>query len=163
MFSEFDEEIKRRIKDDEFPVDGNLPEPVKWTDMLKYDEDFREEFDRIYQDKEIPEADNVFTPEIMDDIYMNMEVVLTRDTEGPYFARVTKRLKDANGLTIGTANENPILDTRVYEVEYVDRQKSSLTANVITQNTFSQVYDKGNMHVLFDKIIDHCCTALALQ
>ena len=72
----------------------------------------------------IPEAENVFTPEIMHDTYMNMEVALPRDTEGPDFARVTKHLKDANGLTIVTANENPILDTRVYKVEYVDGQKS---------------------------------------
>ena len=28
MFSEFDKEIKRRIKDDDFPVDGDLPDPV---------------------------------------------------------------------------------------------------------------------------------------
>ena len=58
----------------------------------------------------------MFTPEIMDDTYMNMEVALPLDTEGPDFACVTKRLKDANGLPIGTDNENPILNTRVYEV-----------------------------------------------
>ena len=44
IFSQFDEEINRRIKDDEFPVDGDLRDPVKWTDMLEDDEDFREEF-----------------------------------------------------------------------------------------------------------------------
>ena len=30
--------------------------------MLEDDEDFQEEFDQIYQDKDIPEADDVFTP-----------------------------------------------------------------------------------------------------
>ena len=92
--------------------------------MLEDDEDFREKFDRIYQDKDIPEADDVFTPEIMDDTYMNIGVALPRDTEGLDFDRVTNRLKDSNGLPIVTANENPILDTRVYEVEYVDGHKS---------------------------------------
>ena len=101
--------------------------------MLEDYEDFREEIDRIYQDKDIPEADDVFTPEIMDDTYMDMEVALPQDTEGPDFARVTKHLKYENGLPIGTANENPILDSRVYEVEYVDGHKSSLTANDIAQ------------------------------
>ena len=62
----------------------------------------------------------MFTSEIMGDTYMNMEVTLPRDTEGPDFAHVTKRLKDANGLPIGTANENPILDTKMYEVKFVD-------------------------------------------
>ena len=94
---------------------------------------------------------------------MNMEVALPRDTEGPDFARVTKRLKDANDLPIGTDNENPILDTRVYEVEYVDGHKASLTANAIAQNIFAQVNDEGNRHVLFDEIIDHRHTALALK
>ena len=110
MFLELDEEIKRCIKSDDFPVDGDLPDPVKWADMLEDDKDFREDFNRIYQHKDIPEADDVFTTEIMDDTSTNTEVELPRDTEGPDFARVTKRLKDANGLPIGTANENPILD-----------------------------------------------------
>ena len=143
MFSEFDKEIKRRIKDDDFPVDGDLPDAVKWADMLEDDEDSQEEFDRIYQDKDIPEADDVFTPEIMDDTYINMEVALLQDTEGPDFACVTKHLKDTNDLPIGTANGNSILDTRVYEVEYVDWHKSSLTENAIAQNMFAQVNDGG--------------------
>ena len=138
MFLEFDKEIKRHIKNDDWPEDENLPDPVKWADMLEDNEDFREEFDRIYQDKYIPEADAVFAPEIMDDTYMNMEVALPQDTEVPDFACVTKRLKDANGLPIGKANENPILDTRVYEVEYVDEHKASLTVNIIAQNIFHQ-------------------------
>ena len=93
----------------------------------------------------------MFAPEIMDNTYMNMKVALPRDTEGPDFACVTKRIKDANGLPIGTANENTILDTRVYEFEYVDGHKASLTANDIAQNMFAQVDDNGNRHVLFDK------------
>ena len=99
----------------------------------------------------------------MDDTYMNMEVALTRDTEGSEFARAAKRLKDANGLPIGTSNENPILDTRMYEVEYVDGQKASLTANAIAQNMFAQVDNEENRHVIFEKIVDHRSTALALK
>ena len=100
-------------------------------------------------------ADNVFTPETTDDTYMNMEVALPRDTERPDFACVTKCIKDTNCLPIGTANENPLWDTTVYEVEYVDGHKASLTANAISQNMLAQVDDDGNRHVLFYKIIDH--------
>ena len=46
-----------------------------------------------------------------------MELTLPHK-ESQTWAKVTKRLRDANGLPIGTANENPILDSRVYEVEY---------------------------------------------
>ena len=38
----------------------------------------------------------------------------------PELARVTKRLFD-DGNPIGTAHENPIIDTRVYELEYDNR------------------------------------------
>ena len=71
-------------------------------------------------------------------LFMNMEVSLPRYTEGPDLYHVTKRLKDANGLPIGTANGNPILTTRLYEVEYVDEHKASLTVNIIAQNIFHQ-------------------------
>ena len=84
-----------------------------------------------------------------------MELALDRSTEGPEFARVTKRLKDANGLPIGTSNDNLLLDTRIYEVEYQDGYKASLAANQIAMCMFAQVDDEGNMHVLFDCIMDN--------
>ena len=72
-----------------------------------------------------------FDPDMYADTYVNMELAIPRDGEGPEFARVTKRLRDANGLPIGVANNNPILDTRMYEVEYPDGHTASLAANVI--------------------------------
>ena len=84
-----------------------------------------------------------------------MEVALPRDSEGPEFSRFTKRLRDANGLPIGTSNNNPILDTRMYEVEYADVHKASMAANTIAINMFAQVDKYGNSHVLFDEKTDH--------
>ena len=82
-------------------------------------------------------------------------MALPRDSKGPEFARVTKRLRDANGLPIGTANENPIFDTRMYEVEYADGHKASMAENTIAINMFAQVDEDVNSHVLFDEITDH--------
>ena len=65
-----------------------------------------------------------------------MELALPRDGGETTFSRVTKRLKEANGLTICTSHENPILDTRVYEVKYVDRHKASMADNAIAMNLF---------------------------
>ena len=86
-----------------------------------------------------------------------MELALPRYGGETTFARVTKRLKDANGLPIGTSHENPILDTRVYEVEYVDGHKASMEANAIAiaMNLFAQVDAEGNNHALFNEISDH--------
>ena len=60
-----------------------------------------------------------------------------------------------NGLPIGLANENPILDTRMYEVEYLDGEWITLAANNIADNLFAQIDDDGNRQVLMDEIIGH--------
>ena len=85
-FSEFDEQIKGIIKEDDFPLERNNPNPADWADILEDNEDFQEEFNQIYQDLDIPEADDTFTPDLMDDTNRNMEVALPRDSEGPEFA-----------------------------------------------------------------------------
>ena len=82
-----------------------------------------------------------------------MELAFNRGDDGPSFAKVTKRLRDAQGLPIGTANDNPILDTRIYEVEYLDGFTTSMAANSIAENMFAQVDKEVNFHVLFDEIV----------
>ena len=59
-----------------------------------------------------------------------------------------------NGRLIQIAAYNPILDTRMYEVEYSDGLKTEMTANTIASNLFSQVDQDGQHFVLFDAIID---------
>ena len=84
-----------------------------------------------------------------------MEIALPRDNNGPTFAKVTKRLRDANGTPISMANDNPILDTRIYEVEYLDGHRASLFANIVAENVLSQVDEHGNRYTLLDFIFDH--------
>ena len=154
LFHDFDQSIKARLKCKDRSYDGAKPHPEDWADLLESDPDFNEEFNRCFNNQDIAEADN-HTPDILDDTYLQMELAMPRESDGPEYARVTKRLKDAKGLPIGTANDNPILDTRMYEVEYLDGYKQSLAANVIAMNMFAQVDAEGNRHVLFDQIIDH--------
>ena len=84
-----------------------------------------------------------------------MELALPQDEPGPEFSRVTKSLRDHNGLPIGIDNQNLILDSQMYEVEYQDGHKLSLSANAIPQNMFAQVDEEGNRHILFQEIVDH--------
>ena len=85
-----------------------------------------------------------------------MELALPQgDSLEPWMARVTKRLKDSNGIPIGTADQNPLLDTRMYEMEFVDGEKASLSGNYIAENLFAQVDDEGNCHVLMKEIINY--------
>ena len=67
----------------------------------------------------IPEADDIFDTEEFDN-YINMKIALDRHDVGPEFSRVNKRLKEKDGRPIVIAADNPILDTRMYEVEYAD-------------------------------------------
>jgi hypothetical protein len=147
--------INRRFKEEEdLTYDGTKPNPEDWSEYLQYDPDFQEEFDNIVNDPGISEADKDFIPDVFHGAYLNMELAIPRDSDGPEFAQVTKHLKDKDGLPIGRANNNPILDTRMYKVEYPDGHKASLAANAIAENMFAQVDDEGNWHVLFEEIID---------
>ena len=60
-----------------------------------------------------------------------------------------------NGIPIGRHHDNPILDTRFYEVECLDVHKELLSTNTIAGYLFSQVGEEGNRFVLFDKIVYH--------
>ena len=65
----------------------------------------------------------IFTPYVLDDKYLNTELAMRRYEDGPEFSEVTKHLRDKDGLTIGRAYNNPILDTIMYEVDYKDGHK----------------------------------------
>ena len=163
-FKEFDDRIRKKFKMANRGYDGSKPNPEDWADLFDNDPLFDEEFRKVYNNMDIPEADDVeFTPETMNDTYLNMEVALPKDGSGPEMARVTKRLRDRNGIPIGVAHENPLLDTRVYEVEYLDGKTASLSAKAIAENLFSQVDEEGHRHVLFDSIIDHRTTGKEIK
>ena len=60
-----------------------------------------------------------------------MELAIDRGSDHAEFSKVSKRLKDHRGNPIGTANDNPMLDTRMHEVEYHDGSKQASSTNVI--------------------------------
>ena len=128
---------------------------------------FGKEINNVVSDHQIPDADDTFTPDIFEDTYLNKEIAIARgagdDNDGVQFGRVTKRLRDADGRPIGKAHENPLLDTREYEVEFLDGHLEALSANLIAQNLFSQIDEEGARHVLLDDIIDHRWNAMALD
>ena len=157
----FDQVIRERINDSvHYIIDSGKNEPKDWaTPLLDADDDFQDEFNNVISHPEVKEADESFMPEVMGDTYVNMELALPQgDTLEPCYTRVTKRLRDANGIPIGTAHNNPILDTRIYEVEFMDGEKSSLLATYFAENLFMQIDDDGNRQVILNEIIDHCTT-----
>ena len=69
--------------------------------------------------KNILEADDIFDPEERDN-YVNMELALDRHDDGTELARVNNILKYKYGRLVRITAYNPILYTRMFEVEYDD-------------------------------------------
>jgi hypothetical protein len=88
-FQKFDDFIHTKLKLVTKNYIGDKPNPEDWAELLDTNEDFRREFQMLYNDDSIPEADD-FTPEVLEDTYLNMEIALPCDGEGPEFAKVTK-------------------------------------------------------------------------
>ena len=64
--------------------------------------------------------------------------------------QVTKRASDSYGNPLGTAHENPILDTRQYIFELNDGDQAELAANVSATNMYAQCDAEVNQYVLVD-------------
>ena len=149
---EFNRNIADKFKEGRLATNAT-PTLDEWSDLLEDDEDFAAEFNCLFDNPEVAEADDTFDPDSFD-LYLNMELTVDRGGDHPEFARITKRLRDPRGLPIGRANNNPILDTRMYEVEYADGSKQALAANVIAENMLASVDQEGHHHLLLDLIID---------
>jgi len=76
---------------------------------------------------------------------------------------VINRKWDKNGNTIGHHNDNPILDSSVYEVEFPDGEVLEYLASIIAKNLYSQVDEESHHQVMLDKIVDHMSGETALQ
>lgn len=165
------EEVRERckeyniaIKDAMHQENHALPDAGQWQlqDWDDYtddgDEAFREEFQRVIEDDQIQDADTTFTPDTFDNRYLGKEIAIARgagEDEDVEYGKVTKRLRDSDGKPVGVANENPLLDTRRYEVEFSDGHSEELSANLIAQHLYSQIDEEGERHILLDDIVDY--------
>ena len=100
------------MKEQDYNKDGDKPSPDDWAEFMDQDEDFIEELNRVVTNDGINDTKEEYTTETGDDTYLRMEVALPRYEDGPQFAKVTKRIRDTNGLPIGTANDNPPYSTQ---------------------------------------------------
>ena len=119
-------------------VEGGKGEPKDWSEHLfDSDPDFQEEFSHVVSNEEVSEADDNFLTYVYDETYLSMDLSLPKRGEpDPHFDCAIKSLRNANGLTTEKSSDNPILDTRMYKVEYGDDEKSVLSANLIAEKMF---------------------------
>jgi hypothetical protein len=133
-----DHQIKNKIVD--FKQPGILQEPL--MDMC---DPYEPEADK-------PEIDD-FTPETYDamisaELFIPKENVLIP-------AKIIGRKHDDQGNLIGQANANPVLDSRIYKVQFPDVHVEEYAANALAENIYSQVDAEGIQHLLIDEIINH--------
>ncbi len=103
----------------DFPAEDLTPDPTSYDDTATADPE--------YGGAEV-------TPETGDN-YLSAELMLPKGgvlVKG----RVTARKRDRDGNPLGRANDNPILDTRSYILDFDDGDQTELTANKIAESLY---------------------------
>lgn len=144
----FDESIKKRHGEGITFEDTNDPELKDYVTQRipPYEDDVDGNIEPI------PDQDDV--DEDVYDQYINAEVLLPYEGK-MVTGKVRGRKRHADGTLKGKANAHPILDTRVYDVEFPDGGEASYAANVIAENIYSQCDTDGNQYLILDELVDH--------
>ena len=116
-------------------------------DFANEEEEFLTEFNRVVDDQELPHDDDKSNDMTETDDYVGMIIGRRRDLEmPPEQAHVKRRAVDHEGRPIGQTHptNNPLLDSRVYEVEYDDGfTEEAVAANILAENILAQVDEDG--------------------
>ena len=150
---------KLQAKSADVSIDQNEVRRESLLSLELEDDAFLQEYGRVINDPDVVEVDD----EIAGDHFMNMEVGLPRGPDGTIIkAKVKKRTTDETGNTIGKYHANPLLDSRMYDVEFEDGGVEAITANIIAENILSQIDEEGHRQLMLDEIVDHRTTKDAI-
>ena len=158
--NDFQQSVKRKWEAEhaELPVRAlNQREGAQHIlDLEREDDEFQEEFNRVISSDDLIDVEDQEPSEFGEhDAYLNMEIGLPRgDDDGIVHARVKRRAVDEDGKPIGKPSNNPILDSRAYEVEFIDGHTETLTANTIAKNMLAQVDEDGHRSLFIYEIED---------
>ena len=125
-----------------------------------------QEFDEDGNPVTKPEADEIIMRDApnaeLDDKFINASVPISHGGE-ILQGTVKRRKRDGDsGLLLGNAHPNPLLDTRVYEVEMPDGTYVDYHANNLLENILNSVDDDGHTAMIMDDILDHRKSDLAI-
>jgi len=142
---EFNEKVKEHIGsfDDQLILQTEADEPEEALVVplpeggLPVEEDFNE-----------PESGRGFDP------LVRAEVILPH-RGGDMMAKVIGRKRDANGNLVGRKHKLPVLDSRVYEVEFLDGERQEISFNILAEHLLTQIDEEGNQYQIFKEIVDH--------
>ena len=130
-------------------------------DTLFIDDNKEENVTQIEPEETIEDVNEYATPEAYDE-YLTAEVLLPKGGEKKK-AIFKKRKRRPDGIPMGIQNNNPLLDSKEYEVEFPDGATDKFTANLITENMMSQVDAEEHSYSILSAIVDHCSYGNALS
>jgi hypothetical protein len=146
---EMDEQINLRLKDEGFELAETNENQLFQEDLAGDDEvAFADGIEPM-----IDEDNKEYTPDAYDP-YIGTEILIAHGDQADR-ARVSKRIKANDGTPIGMSNSNPLLDTRLYSVEFSDGEVAEIQANIIAENMFAQVDSEGREQMLLHEIKGH--------
>ena len=88
------------------------------------------------------------------DKIINAEVLLQNGDE-VQTARVLQRSIGHNGKVAGKYDDNPSLNSMIYDLEFPDGTVKEYSANIIAENMLTQVDSDGFTMTMMEGIIDH--------
>ncbi len=141
MRRKFDESIEHHLGlaalPQDFPAKDLTPDPTYYDDINAMDPE--------YGDAEV-------TTEIGDN-NLSSELMLPK---GGVMVKgcVTVRKRDWDGNPVGRANDNPILDTQSYIINFDDGDQTELTDNMIAESLYLQCNPDGNQYDLLEEIVN---------
>jgi Reverse transcriptase (RNA-dependent DNA polymerase) len=154
QLDDFDANVKRRLELGVHDIAIQNPVPERMIDVDEF------EIEPFEAEAAQPEADDMDVDAY--DKFISAQVLMPiGDTLRT--GKVLKRKFDGDGNPVGRASSNPLLDTRVYEVEFQDGTVQEYAANLIAEAIFAQVDDEGKQFVLIDSIIDHAKDGTAVS
>lgn len=153
------QEAKEAMKAFDETIMNKLGAKLTEGDLLELGEDFITSSFPHYSDEYgndlPPMPEDMEEEEKLDiDNYIGAEVLMDKG-ESMQTAKVVSRKRGRDGSSIGIANPNPMLDTRIYVVRYPDGIEEEYSANIIAQNLYSQCDLDGNQNMILKYIVDH--------
>ena len=92
-------------------------------------------------------------PEV-DDHYVGAEILLSR-RDMMAKGHVVAQSCDVSGKNMERAQTNPLLDFRMYQVEFTGGKVTELPANVIAESMYTQCGADGSEYLLLDVLVNY--------
>lgn len=162
LIQSFDQCIKEKIgtyNNAAFVKGENLNETDPYNDLMKDMPSEEDEVGPLPTENAVPNADDDLYDESISkefgDKYIGLKVLVPNgDLQQEATILSRKRTADGERL-VGKENHNPLLDTRVYTVQFPDGSKDEYTANMISESLYSSVDEEGRTYSLISGIVDH--------